>query len=353
MRPRTKSSRPDENYAESDEPPRASLAMMHLAMHDAVNAAQPRYTAYAYTERDSAADPAVAAVTAAHDVLAALYPKQAVLLKTALDESLRRRGHRLLQPRAVSRSERARPQRCSRSVPAMAALQGAAALPARQRPGEYRFTPGFDFSPAPHWRNVAPFTLKAPSQFRSAPPPALDQRAVRARLQRSQDQPAARPLRQAHPGSNALFGLLVRVLRHRLEPHRAGVARDQLQDLWQRARTFALVNAAMADAYIAGWDSKLHYNLWRPVTAIRLADADGNAQTAARRRVHTATRPRRRCRTTRRRTARLVRRRRRACTTPSARRRHVHSRLDAPMPANPPRRSRVSAKPRAKTPIRA
>ncbi|MGH6611544.1 MAG: vanadium-dependent haloperoxidase, partial [Burkholderiaceae bacterium] len=58
------------------------------------------------------------------------------------------------------------------------------------------------------------------------------------------------------------------------------VARDQAQDLWQRARTFALVNAVMADAYIAGWDSKFHYNLWRPVTAIQMADADGNPQTA-------------------------------------------------------------------------
>jgi hypothetical protein len=59
------------------------------------------------------------------------------------------------------------------------------------------------------------------------------------------------------------------------------VARDQPQDLWQRARTFALLNAAMADAYIAGWDSKLHYNLWRPVSAIRQAALDGNPATRA------------------------------------------------------------------------
>ena len=48
------------------------------------------------------------------------------------------------------------------------------------------------------------------------------------------------------------------------------------QDLWERARTFALLNMAMADAYIAGWDSKYHYNFWRPATAIRLAAQDGN-----------------------------------------------------------------------------
>ena len=52
------------------------------------------------------------------------------------------------------------------------------------------------------------------------------------------------------------------------------------QDLWDRARTFALLNIAMADAYIAGWDSKFHYNFWRPVTAIRMAAQDGNSHTA-------------------------------------------------------------------------
>ena len=53
-----------------------TMAMMHLAMHDAVNAVQPRYAAYALRERAAGADAAVAAVTAAHDVLLAL-PSQA------------------------------------------------------------------------------------------------------------------------------------------------------------------------------------------------------------------------------------------------------------------------------------
>ena len=51
------------------------------------------------------------------------------------------------------------------------------------------------------------------------------------------------------------------------------------QHLWQRARTFALLNAVMADAYIAGWDSKMHHNFWRPVTAIRNGDLDGHDST--------------------------------------------------------------------------
>jgi hypothetical protein len=68
-------------------PATRALAMMHLAMHDAVNAATPRFAPYALRERDSGADPAVAAVSAAHEVLLALYPSQKALLQAALSKS--------------------------------------------------------------------------------------------------------------------------------------------------------------------------------------------------------------------------------------------------------------------------
>jgi hypothetical protein len=44
---------------------------------------------------------------------------------------------------------------------------------------------------------------------------------------------------------------------------------------------FALVNFAMADGFIAGWNTRYFYNFWRPVTAIRAGDSDGNEATAA------------------------------------------------------------------------
>jgi len=90
--------------------------------------------------------------------------------------------------------------------------------------------PGFDFVNMPHSRSVKPFALGSPAQFRVSPPPALAGREY------------------AH--------------------------------LWTTARTFALLNAALADSYIAGWDSKMHYNFWRPISAIRLASDDGNRATA-------------------------------------------------------------------------
>jgi hypothetical protein len=52
-------------------------------------------------------------------------------------------------------------------------------------------------------------------------------------------------------------------------------------DLWENARLLALVNFALADAYIAHADTKFLYNFWRPVTAIRAGDTDGNPDTVA------------------------------------------------------------------------
>jgi hypothetical protein len=57
------------------------------------------------------------------------------------------------------------------------------------------------------------------------------------------------------------------------------VARQDLS-LHDGARLFALVNMAMADGFIAGWDSKFHYDCWRPFTAIRAGETDGNDGTA-------------------------------------------------------------------------
>ena len=60
------------------------------------------------------------------------------------------------------------------------------------------------------------------------------------------------------------------------------VATSKRLDLWQNARLFALLNMALADGYVATFDTKYHaYNYWRPVTAIRAADTDGNDDTEA------------------------------------------------------------------------
>ena len=259
------------------------LAMVHLAMHDAVNAARPRYRPYAYEphidETRAPADAAVAAAVAAHDVLAALYPKQKELVRVTLDSTLLDAG--------IGATVEAGKKHGAAAAAAMLARRandGSTADEAYQpgtRPGEYQYTPGFDFLAAPHWRAVTPFTMRAPDQFRVVAPPALtsaqytrDFNEVKATGSKAAD--AQRSVDQTqyaaywYEFSDAGWNRIAR-----------SVARTKPQDLWQRARTFALLNAVMADAYIAGWDSKMHYNLWRPVTAIQQAARDGNDATSA------------------------------------------------------------------------
>ncbi len=64
-----------------------------------------------------------------------------------------------------------------------------------------------------------------------------------------------------------------------VEPDARTVSGDQGLNLWENARLFGLLNMALADGYIATKDSKNHYNYWRPITAIRTGDTDGNPDT--------------------------------------------------------------------------
>jgi len=259
------------------------LAMVHLAMHDAVNAATPRYRAFAYQPQAQAsqagADATVAAAVAAHDVLSALFPEHKHLVRATLDATLHDAGIGA----AVERGKQLGAAAASAML-ARRANDGSHADEAYepgQRPGDYRFVPGFDFIAAPHWRAVTPFTMHAPDQFRVSAPPALASAAYAADFNevKTTGSLAGNAQRSAEQTQYAAYWYEFsdsgwnRVARN--------VARDKPQDLWQRARSFALLNAVMADAYIAGWDSKMHYNLWRPVTAIQQAAHDGNPATQA------------------------------------------------------------------------
>lgn len=258
-----------------------SLAMMHTAMHDAVNAVQPRYQRYALAAAPPSsgkADPAIAAAVAAHAVLAALYPQApaAALLKAELEAALFDAG---IGP-AIDAAQQVG-QAAARAILAKRAQDGSKNTEPYvegTKPGAYRFTPPFDFAAAPHWRNVTPFALSSASQFRTAAPPALTSDAYRrdfdevkrvggkTSAQRSKDETSYAAF--WYEFSDIGWNRVARVVSGRVK-----------QDLWDRARTFALLNIAMADAYIAGWDSKFHHNAWRPVTAIQLAAQDGNPKT--------------------------------------------------------------------------
>lgn len=256
-----------------------TLAMVHLAMHDAVNAVDRRYQPYAYTTMNAQADAVAAAASAAHGVLAGLFPAQAASLDAKLADSLA-----AVPDGSAETQGMALGQQVAGAILARRASDGASATvhyAPSNGAGRFQFVPplnGVIFRP--EWRYVTPFALTSPAQFRSAPPPALDSDAYRSAFDevkasgvlagsnRSADQTAY--ARFWYEDSDIGWNSITRdvVVRRNLPLHDA-------------ARLFGLVNIALADAYIAGWDSKFHHDFWRPITAIRAAAGDGNDATVA------------------------------------------------------------------------
>ncbi|HEX6555351.1 MAG TPA: vanadium-dependent haloperoxidase [Ktedonobacteraceae bacterium] len=147
------------------------------------------------------------------------------------------------------------------------------------QPGNYRPTPP-NF-PAPvftNWGNVTPFVLNNGAQFRPAPPPALTSQAYADALNevKSLGQNTSRT-RTADQTVIAKFwaGPIWNTWNEIAE----NAAQAHHTNLETTARLFASLNLSFADSAIAFYDAKYHYQLWRPITAIRLADTDGNPAT--------------------------------------------------------------------------
>jgi hypothetical protein len=284
-------------------PGRASRAMaiVHIAIFDAVNAIVGEWRSYARIERasrDASVDAAIA--QAAHDTLVALYPSHADSLRAALDEDLaqiptrgkddgRRVGRRaaaaILADRRNDGSEQAEP------------LYGDGFIPS-DRPGKWRKDPVSEIPVAlgAFWGEVRPFVLRSGRQFRVEPPPDMTTREYATAYDEVKrlggdgvTTPTARTEEQSQIGIYwAYDGTPSLCAPPRLYNQIALTIADQMgSDFLELTRLYALVNTAMADAGIAIWESKFFYQFWRPVTGIREADrgtgptgrGDGNPST--------------------------------------------------------------------------
>ncbi|HYF32101.1 MAG TPA: vanadium-dependent haloperoxidase [Chitinophagaceae bacterium] len=254
--------------------------MVHIAMHDALNAIDPVYVSYALKERDRKADPEAAAATAAYTVLVASFPEKKEMLNAKLAEWLSRVKNPEAKNRAILLGDKA-----GRKIVELrkkdGALDGVWAAPwqASVRPGIYQLVPPLNFVYAPHWKTMKTFSLNRYDQFRIAPPPALTSNEYAASFNEVKLFGGKNStLRTADQTFYAKFWYELSEIGW----NRIGrvVTADKKLNLFDAARLFALLNMALADAYTAGWDSKFHYNFWRPYTAIQFADTDDNPATA-------------------------------------------------------------------------
>jgi hypothetical protein len=254
-----------------------AFSMMHIAMHDALNAVIPGYAQYAHFERDFFAHPIAAAAQAAYDVLLSQYPGQQATLDAELADWLSQTPDGPRKARATALGQQA-----SAAIIAMRAgdgwdFQGSYAF--RTGIGEYQTTPPWDgFVLQPGFRYATPFGLASQEQFRPPPPPAMDSAEYAAAYTEVKDYGRVdSTVRTPDQTGYAVWwmefteGSMNRLARH-LVTHRH-------MHLWHAARLFALLNMSMFDGYVAVWDAKFHYNHWRPYTAIREAGSDGNSAT--------------------------------------------------------------------------
>jgi hypothetical protein len=257
-------------------PPTVSrtMAILHVAMFDSVNSIEQRYKPYLVrlpsapdTSKEAAAAAAGAAVLVklAPDAAADVQSSLASYLATLPDGEAKSNGVKLGQEVAAKILE-AR-EKDGASV--------ADAYRPRTRPGVYIPTP---ITVGSQFPNVTPFALASPSQFRAKPPPSLKSAEWARDYNEIKDLGAKNSTkRTAQQTEDARFWLVVGPRAANPLPRQVVIAKNM--NLLDSARFMALASVAAVDAIIAVFDAKYKYEFWRPITAIRNGDIDGNPAT--------------------------------------------------------------------------
>jgi hypothetical protein len=283
-----------------------AIAIVHIAIFDALNAAVGGYESYTGLRRVYSAPSLKATIAqAAHDTLVAMFPAQTATFDAALAEDLARVRDRRAKYEGVRLGKRAAAailalradDGSQHDEPLIGTVPGTDYVPGDE-PGVWRMDPISQLPVAlgAHWGEVTPFVLESADQFRVPPPPALSSPEYTAAFNEvlalggdDDTTPSLRTDDQTQAGIYwAYDGTPTLCAPPRLYNQIAvQIAKEQGSDLIQTARLLALVNTAMSDAGVAIWESKYFYAFWRPVTGIREADpgtgpsllGDGNDDT--------------------------------------------------------------------------
>lgn len=241
--------------------------MMHIAQYDALNSIKPVYKKYCNTTGDAGAHPVAAAAVAAYTVLLYHLPAKKAMLDSQLAKAIDTIANLTAKQKGIALGKQ-----CGNAIIDLRKDDGAfqdpvGAIASSTVPGVYQAVPPFNFVFAPFWKTMKPFGLLQPQQFRSAPYPALQSTAYKKDFEEIKTLGEKNSLqRTVEQTFYAKFWYeYAEIGWNRIASVAAG---KEKTDLLTTARLFAMLNIALADAYIAGWDSKFHYNFWRPYTAV-------------------------------------------------------------------------------------
>lgn len=258
------------------------MAITQLAVFEAVNTIEPRYEPYLGTlVAPAGASIDAAVITAAHDALKFYLPTN-----TMIDDA--RTSALSLIPDGPAKAGGITVGAAAAVAMTTARLNDGSAppefsVPASTDPGVWQLTPscvagGGLFL---QWRNVKPFGIENAADFIASPPPALDSNQYakdfnevkRVGRKTSTERPQDRSnVALFYAGSSPAYVMNLAARQ---------VSAEQGRSLFHNARAFALINMAISDSFVASFATKYHYNFWRPETAIRGGDVDGNRKTEA------------------------------------------------------------------------
>lgn len=261
------------------------FAIVHMAIYDAVESIDRRYQPYHALVPGASGSMTAAAGRAARDTLIGLFPAQSATVDNAYQGFLATYSIDPLDPGIGVGMQAAADILTLRSMdgrfpPTPPPFNGNLEI------GQWRPTPSLLPGPPPSFApgatpwlvNVTPFTMKSSSQFRLGPPPDLTSDTFADDYNETKTlgslTSTARTAEQTEIGffwADSGPRLWQNSLRY--------LSRNYIDNVGDAARMYALAEASLADAQIACWDSKYFYNFWRPITAIRLGDQDGNPAT--------------------------------------------------------------------------
>ncbi len=255
-----------------------ALTLVHIAIHDALNAIKPEYESYSFKSHVPEADATAASSQAAYEVLIEIYPQR----KDTLDLELKRWLNTIENEKAKQLGI----DLGKRSASAIITLRKNDGYNAKgdyqpeDKPGSYQYTPGFDWVWMPDLALNKPFALRSAAQFRSSPPPALTSEEYAEAYTEVKNYGCAKSEKRNQDQTDyahwwAEFG------EHGWNRIGRITAAHRHLPLRETARMFALLNMNLYDLYLASFESKYYYNTWRPYTAIRSGDKDNNQTTLA------------------------------------------------------------------------
>ncbi len=261
------------------------LAVVHLAMHDAIQAYDQRYESYAGAVAAGAGSAIAAAARAAHTVLLAKFPAQMAAIDACYTTSM---TGVMLTPADLAASDTVGN---TAALNVLLSREGDGSFPTGpiapftggMAPGQWRPNTGTVSMVAPWLGDVRPFAIESVQRCQPDDLPALTSfdyaEAYNEVKKVGSINSTKRTTEQGHIGrtySGNFSGQFNRLMREFAADNIGGT---DLASLGDRARLFALANTAAADSIICAWNSKEAFNFWRPNQAIRNGGADGNILT--------------------------------------------------------------------------